>query len=548
MSDADKAPVEAERVAIVCVHGVAPHPRYEFQDQVSSIFCQRLNEQTGEGRYVVDVLNPGNVLGHGTEDPLPTISRVHRKSDADPANPDDSYFDVMEAYWSPISKGRTSWLSVVNWILRIVFVPLNTTARYHATWQKQFFDYGYIGGALLLAFALFVVSITAAWQSFLTVIDVTGLLHHPAQEFINTLNTSANAPGGVPVKIVVWLFVGVIGAFLVGQAMAAIVKLFVQRKALRNSGGAILHRLIAIAVLIELGVGFVYAMALASFPNGTLGWRGVLFLIMIFVAFQLGYALLINFMVGFFGDVQIYTTRDENDSRFYQLRDKILDVTVEAIARAISPQLNGGRRYDRVIVLAHSLGATIAMDALSRLYQLTLQGAYTHDEFSRIRAFITLGSSLEKTRYFFDVSGITPTASFEYWRNDAYGAMFCRDVTVLDEPNGSGIFWVNYWYFQDPLCNEIRSYRSRLKPGESLESSRALAEEREEEGSHRQHGTGRLICRNERGYKRMTPTNLLLHSAYLYDPWFWFSGAAKKGGRHLGALDVIIRNVKGVKA
>jgi hypothetical protein len=413
------------------------------------------------------VLNPGNVLPHGADEPRPTISRVHRRDDEDPANPSDSYFDVMEAYWSPISKGRTNWLWVVNWILKIVFVPLNTTARYHASWQKQFFDYGYIGGALLLACALFFVSLTAVWQSFLRV--------------------------------------------------------------------------------IALGVAFVYAMALARFPNGTLGWAGVLFLILIFVSFQLGYALLINFMVGFFGDVQIYTTRDENDSRFYELRDRILDVAVDAIMSAVSPQINGGRRYDRVIVLAHSLGATIAMDALSRLYQLCLQGAITREEFSRIRAFVTAGSSLEKTRYFFDVSGITPTASFEYWRNDAYGAIFCKDPAVPDEPNGHGIFWINYWYFQDPLCNQIRSYRSNLEPGESLESSRALREEREEQDEAQgESATGRTICRNERGHKRMSLLRPLLHGEYLYDPWFWFSSTDRKGRRHLGALDVIASNVKGI--
>lgn len=540
--------VEATRVAIVCVHGVAPHPRYEFQDQVSGLLCDRLNDVVHGDRFVVDVINPGNVLRHGDEDPQPTISRVHRQSDEDAGDPDGSYFDVMEAYWSPISKGRTSWLSVVNWILKIVFVPLNTTARYDATWKKQFFDYGYIGGALLLALALFVVSLTAVWQSFLRVIAVTGLLSHPASEFVNTLNANADAPGGVPIKIVVWLFVGVIGAFLLAQALGAVWKLFVQRKALRNNRNAVLHRVISIAVLIVLGVAFVYAMAVARFPNGALGWRGILFLVLTFVAFQLGYALLIGFMVGFFGDVQIYTTRDENDSRFYELRDEILDVAVQAMIRAISPRVNGGRRYDRVIVLAHSLGATIAMDALTRLYQLALQGAVTHEEFWRIRAFITAGSSLEKTRYFFDVSGVTPSASFEYWRKEAYGAIFCKDPSVLDKPNGHGVFWANYWYFQDPLCNETRSYRSYLQPGESLESSRVLREEREAEEVADNGDDGRLLCRNERGHKRMSLSRPLLHGEYLYDPWFWLSGKAKRGGNHIGALDIITRCVKDINA
>lgn len=515
----------ARSVAVVCVHGVASHPRYEFQDQVSALLCDHLNESCGTpDAWVVDVVNPGNVLHHGGEEPLPTISRVHRRDDKDPRSPESSSFDVIEAYWSPISKGGTNWLWVVNWILKVVFVPLNTTASYDATWQKQFFDYGYIGGALALAFALFLISLGAVWQSFVRVLTVTGLIKNTnANDIINTLNTTANVPGFVPIKIGIWLFVGIIGGFLIGQALSAIWKLFVQRRALRHNPKAIWHRVVAIVVLVALGGACISAMAFAKFPNGVLGWQGVLFLIVIFVAFQLGYALLIGFMVGFFGDVQIYTTRDENDSRFYGMRDRILDVTVEAMMRAISPQLNGGRRYDRVIILAHSLGATIAMDALTRLYQLSLQGAVTREEFDRIRAFVTAGSSLEKTRYFFDVSGATPTASFEHWRNDAYGSIFTCNPRVLDRPNGHGVFWANYWYFQDPLCNEIRSYRA--------DASDATP--------------GHAICWNERGHKHMTLTHWLLHSDYLNDPWFWQS-SERSAQTHLGILDIITSHVEGV--
>lgn len=541
--------LEAKRIAIVCVHGVASHPRYEFQDQVSGLFCERLNQREQSDEWVVDVINPGNVLEHGTEDPLPTISRVHRRSDKDPTSPDDSFFDVIEAYWSPITKGATNWLWVVNWILKVVFVPLNTTASYNAPASKQFFDYGYIGGALVAALLLFFISISAAWESFLAVLDVTGLLKKSAaSDVLTTLNSNANVPiAGVPIKIVVWLGVGLIGAFLVGQALSAIFKLIAQHKALSHNPKARWHRAVAITILLVLGVGCIYAMAAVKFPNGVLGWKGVALIILIFVAFQLGYALLIGFMVGFFGDVQIYTTRDENDSRFYGMRDQVLDVAVGAMMRAVSPQINGGRRYDRVIVLAHSLGASIAMDALTRLYQLALQGSVTMDEFSRIRALITAGASLEKTRYFFDVSGATPTASFEHWRNDAYGAIFTCNPAVLNQPNGHGVFWANYWYFQDPLCNEIRSYRSYLQPGESMEASRVLHEEREGQPDWMDGNGGRDICWNERGHKHLSPAHMLLHSEYLYDPWFWFS-SDKHGDDHIGVLDIITSHVEGIDA
>ncbi|MDP9025530.1 MAG: hypothetical protein M3N13_09175 [Candidatus Eremiobacteraeota bacterium] len=526
--------LKREQIALVVVHGVDRHPRYAFQDECAGDLSKRLNEADRSDTWVIDVINPGHVLPPGEDDPRPTISRVHHKDD-DPTNPKGTYFDVMEAYWSAIDKGRTNWLFVVAWVLRVVFVPFNTTARLNSSTQKQIFDYCYIGGALALSFGLFFVSITAAWQAFLQILGATGILRSSAAgDVLLALNANANAPGGVPVKIVVWLFVGFLGSFFLSQALTAIWKIFEQRKALRNNPDAIWHRAFAIAVLIVSGAALVYAMAVARFPHGALGWRGIVFLVLIFVAFSLGRALLINFMVGFFGDVQIYTTRDENDSKFFDLRDGILRETTNAIMNALTPETNGGRDYDRVVVLTHSLGATIAMDALIRLYQLTAQGSLTQDQFLKIRAFITAGSSLEKTRYFFDSSGMSPTLSFEQWRNDAYGALFTCDPAALSKPPGSGIFWANYWYFQDPICNEIRSYRSYLSPGESLESARTLRLERTGTDDWDDGEGGRPICRNERGHKHMTLFHPMLHSDYLYDDWFWHSE-----GDHLGALDII---------
>ncbi|MDQ2866385.1 MAG: hypothetical protein M3R51_09180 [Candidatus Eremiobacteraeota bacterium] len=525
--------VTQEKIALVAVHGVARHPRYEFQDQVAGDLCRRLNEVQRDA-WAIDVVNPGNVLRPGEDDPQPTISRVHKKDD-DVVNPKDTYFDVMEAYWSAIDKGRTNWLSIVGWLLRLVFAPFNTTARLNAGTPKQFFDYAYIGGALALAFGLFFVSISAVWQSFLRILDVTGILRHSAAgDVLLTLDSNADAPGGVPIKIVVWLFVGFLGAFLVSEAMSAIVKIFQQRSGLRHNPDAVWHRSVAIAILAISGSALVYAMAVARFAHGALGWRGIVFLILIFVAFSLGRSLLIDFLVGFFGDVQIYTTRDENDSKFYDLRDGILRAATNAIINAISPEVNGGRNYDRVIVLTHSLGATIAMDAIVRAYQLAAQGALTNDQFLKIRAFVTAGSSLEKTRYFFDSSGRSPALSFEQWRNDAYGSLFTCDPAALGGAAGKGIFWANYWYFQDPICNEIRSYRSYLKPGESLDTARSLRLSRTGTDDWDDGEGDRPICRNERGNKHITLFHPMLHSDYLDDDWFWRSSPG-----HVGALDII---------
>jgi hypothetical protein len=512
----------AQRVAIVVVHGVAAHPRYEFQDQVSGLLRERLNAtQPANDEWVVDVLNPPGSIPAGADEPRPTISRVHRKRDPASA-PKESLFDIIEAYWSPISKGKTNWFLILRWLLRSTFTPLNTTARYNASWQKQSFDYLFIGGALVLAFVLFGVSLAEVWQSLSTILHVTGLIRATTSEgVIDTLNANVSTTVGLPIKIVGWVFVGVIGAYLVTQGAKATVSTVQQFHILRNDWRALMGRIVAVAVPSVLGALLIFQMASARFPGGVLGWQGVGFLVLIFVAFELGRAILQDFLVGFFGDVQIYCTHDEN-SNLFDLRERIIDVTVDAARRAISPDRNGGYTYDRVIIFAHSLGATIAMDAILRLYQLAEQGGVSAEDFSRIRAFITLGASLEKTKYFFDVATPSRSLSFGQWRSDVYGALFTSDRDAVQAPDGSaGIFWANYWYFTDPICNRIESYRSYLRPGDALSEGSALRIERRLESNGDE--AGRVICRNEQGVHSASLLHPIIHSDYLYDDWFWGS-------------------------
>jgi pimeloyl-ACP methyl ester carboxylesterase len=492
---------QRERVALVVVHGVAAHPRYEFQDQCAAALRDRLNERGGEP-WMVGVVNPTGVLRPGTDDPEPVVSRVRRESDG-PDAPHGTYFDVTEAYWSPIDKGHTNAFSVIAWILKIVFVPFDTTARVHASLQKQIFDYSFIGGALVIALGLFTLSLASVWHSLVRIAAVTGVFERTsAGQVITALNANAVAPGHIPIKIVVWLVIGIAGAFLVGQAISALWRTWQQRAALIANVGSIWHRALAIAVLGVVGMIPIYGMAEVRFPNGRMGWDGVAFLILIFLAFQIGHGLISDFIVGFFGDVQIYSTRDENDARFYDLRTEILDVAVTAILRAVSPDLNGGRKYDRVIVLGHSLGATIATDALTRLYELVGQGSLTAESFGRIRSFIMLGSSLEKTKYFFEVGGVARSAPYEAWRAATYANLFTNDPSAAGASPGTRLFWVNYWYFEDPICNAVLSY-----PG---------------------------LCRNEQGHVHVTPLHPMIHSDYIADPWVWRSSP-----EHIGILDII---------
>jgi hypothetical protein len=168
--------------------------------------------------------------------------------------------------------------------------------------------------------------------------------------------------------------------------------------------------------------------------------------------------------------------------------------------------------------------------------------------FDRIRAFVTFGSPLEKTKYFFDVTNPSPSAAQEQWRNDAYGPLFTADARCLDGPNGAtrGMYWGNYWYFKDAIANELLSFASFVGLGASASQGHHI---RHLLAVAVRHGriavgpdealAGRRVCRNEQGHKGFVVPAILPHGEYLGDQgWFWRTDTAAE---HLGVLDIVAR-------
>jgi dienelactone hydrolase len=83
-------------------------------------------------------------------------------------------------------------------------------------------------------------------------------------------------------------------------------------------------------------------------------------------------------LINVIGDVVVYNTTDAK-SRFYAIRKRILEGAVDALRYLVEPVTEGSPgsaswRYDRVVLVGHSLGSQIAFDALNRLNQLVALG------------------------------------------------------------------------------------------------------------------------------------------------------------------------------
>jgi hypothetical protein len=534
------------RIGIVAVHGVIPQARYAFQDEVADQLCKALNASpasNGPWQSSVVFQTPQPGIGNTpSTDPTntPTISRVHRTAEVDPNAPTGDFFDVREAYWSPIDKGKTTSLGVLRWLLTTVFLPIDDTARYTERFRKVAWDIGFVLSAMLLGTACFVFSLlAAAWAIGAT--QMPGVAMPTPLEALGYVGAPFTLLANLRPGIVVPLVAGFVGAYLAAQTIRAGWSLAHNVRTLVATDPIQLwSRIGAISVLALIAAaGIAYCVIAPSSGQSPLTVSGFALVVTVLL-FQSGRALLLWFLLNFFGDVQIYTTRDEN-SEFFALREQILELVTGTIVDVAQCTTNG-MPYDRVYVMAHSLGSTIALDALMRIYNAQKAETVSPCAWARIRSFITFGTSLEKTKYFFNAWSPTASQAYEEWQNDLYGPIFTSDAAALaSAAQSAGIFWLNCWYFSDFVSDEINSYRSFVLPNQPPSTrfaNRARAQEHAKKNGVAV--AGRLVAKNRSRFGDFAPWrfHFVTHGDYLTDEtWFWQS--APTDLNDIAALEVI---------
>ncbi|HEY1682151.1 MAG TPA: hypothetical protein VGF98_10980 [Candidatus Tumulicola sp.] len=592
-----------EAIAVIVVHGVMPHPRYEIQDFAASNLLKELQVDPywGQGRtWKSSVYNRPDPKVEKSYMPKPTISRVQTVGiDAEPT----PYFDVIESYWSPLDKGKTSFISVAAWLLRSVFVPLNTSAHYAARFWKTVYDFGLIFSGIIAVVAFLLGALLATVATMTRLVALAGrcetgssastwivrlrqgslpyswnvLLHKNSLPlFWNALlhqgpvpsswdlllspATRSNVQHAAPCAVAsAWsvllnpttlesifspwtlgiIAAGVVGAFLVAQVCKAVVTVVSQDKQLRRYGEQRYERWAFIVLALAGGLALLFVTAVLPIkPGEPAGGLVPVYFVLAAMLFVGGRTIAKSWIVNFFGDVQIYTTRNENLD-FFAMREAILERVTKTIVSACKHAGPDGTSYDRVYVLAHSLGSTIAMDALIRFFDLCEQAPDLSQAMRRLRGFVTFGSPLEKTKFFFDVNDPSPSLALDQWNSDLYGTLFTPDARELTRSNedAQGIFWLNDWYFLDAVSNKINSYRSFTRAGAGLAqgpAARTDALNAARGGPKNSAVVAPVVAMNQIGSKGFVFPEIIPHSEYLSDPWFWESS-----GTHLGVLDVL---------
>jgi hypothetical protein len=149
------------------------------------------------------------------------------------------------------------------------------------------------------------------------------------------------------------------------------------------------------------------------------------------------YLKLTKFLTDYLGDVEAWATYEETDEK-YERRAKVI-----AIGTDVLTQVLGDERCDRAVLVAHSLGTTVAHDTPFSI--LRNNRARNNEDpikgptpLLKIEHFVTLGSPIDKIEYFFE-SYRSPFHRYrrvvEYLSGDISTEPFCRNGKpfILDQ-------------------------------------------------------------------------------------------------------------------
>jgi hypothetical protein len=169
------------------------------------------------------------------------------------------------------------------------------------------------------------------------------------------------------------------------------------------------------------------------------------------------FSLIVGGRIGYYlshylGDVEAWATFAETSVK-YDKRAKVIEQGSALMRHVIQNE-----DCERVVVIGHSLGTSIAHDVLLALRRVNLAAGGSDKmseplQLKKIRHFITLGSPVDKINYFFESYR---TASHRYARvvETLRGDIGTEPFADNRRPH---IHWVNYWDEADPISGALQS-------------------------------------------------------------------------------------------
>ncbi len=442
-------------IAVIHVHGMGNQRRYEETSQVIDGIDSYLtrSRQAGRDKGAVRRIEPESVPHHSDDARSVTYigaTYLPPKNDPGPGNQEIRFY---EAYWAPVMANSSSARRVFWWILRQSPRPVSV---YFTPWRER--------ARLRRAALQGLAERRADWVEGPARDLFDRLLHH--YEAFGGLAAQRDYPEGSHAE-----FQEMISQQETGQMRDDLLELSRDwlaafgRTQLRNFG-IIVTILLAMAEvfglltwtvleLLSLAVGMAARMnevipGLGEFAEEqlTLDWStaaGIVSTVLLSWGLR-------DFLVNRMYDVEAWSTYEETDEK-HQRRAKVLAETTDVMRQALKDPDCG-----RVVVTAHSLGTSVAHDALLSLRRENEVAGGSDPivgplPLFKLRHFVTFGSPVDKINYFFESARSRShryRRVIETLRGDIGSVPFARNRKPY-------VHWINYWDEADIISGPLQS-------------------------------------------------------------------------------------------
>lgn len=430
--------------AVVYFHGMGSQRRYE---EVSRLIDSIDRYLAGAQRGMLMKIAPRLEPGRADPDSIFTYIRTYFRDRAATGWTDTRQVRFHEVYWAPVMAGQKSVLGVMRWMGRQIMRPWGTL---RAPWRERqrlrraSLAALYEGALKTLPPGIELRDYAAIARRYDEFEGPDALRAFPEghfKQFLTFLEGDRAVTAGRH------------------QRLARLWRSHYRRRELWN-GFALITIALALALLLgaTVALAFVVLQRLTAFAEGTAlaslaalappTWKSVIATLTALA----GLIGLNRFLTDYMGDVEAWATYDETDEK-HEKREKVIACGMASLEQVLLDD-----RCERVVIVAHSLGTTIAHDTLFAL----LRRNRAHDRqkpmehplpLTKIEHFVTLGSPIDKIEYFFE-SYRSPFHRYrrivEYLRGDISSEPFTRNRKPF-------IHWINFWDDGDLISGPLHS-------------------------------------------------------------------------------------------
>jgi len=175
------------------------------------------------------------------------------------------------------------------------------------------------------------------------------------------------------------------------------------------------------------------------------------------------------FLQNFMGDVYFWATYEESSTKHLK-RLEILKTCEDMLKQAMMNE-----DCERIVIVAHSLGTTIAYDSILDLarYARSKQGKFKNNKpkenlkFDKVKQFITFASPIDKISYFFENRR---SKSHQYLQtvDEIRGDIGKKPFS--DDGNKPLIEWFNFWDKADIISGSLQGIGGRSQTKLNIEN------------------------------------------------------------------------------